>query len=110
MRPMRARPMSMPSYRKGDGQESRLCYMGHVLMENRNGLAVTGDVTQATGTAERMTALDLIGRHRPGERRITLGADKLFDVEAFVAALRDRKVTPHIAIDGHLTKTGKRRK
>src|SRR6266581_1820288 len=97
-------------YRKGDGQESRLCYMGHVLMENRNGLAVTGDVTQATGTAERMTALDLIGRHRPGERRITLGADKLFDVEAFVAALRDRKVTPHIAIDGHLTKTGKRRK
>jgi len=57
-----------------------------------------------------MTALDLIGRHRPGERRITLGADKLFDVEAFVAALRDRKVTPHIAIDGHLTKTGKRRK
>ena len=47
-------------YRKGDGQESRLCYMGHVLMENRNGLAVTGDVTQATGTAERATALDLI--------------------------------------------------
>src|SRR6266487_4410106 len=54
-------------YRKGDGQESRLCYMGHVLMENRNGLAVTGDVTQATGTAERMTALDLIGRHRPAQ-------------------------------------------
>src|SRR5215208_4209941 len=40
-------------YRKGDGQESRLCYLGHVLMENRNGLAVAGDVTQATGTAER---------------------------------------------------------
>ena len=101
-------------YRKGDGQgdgqESRLCYMGHVLMENRNGLAVTGDVTQATGTAERLTALDLIDRYRQGARRVTLGADKGFDVEAFVEALRERKVTPHIAIDGHVTKIGKRRK
>jgi hypothetical protein len=97
-------------YRKSDGQESRLCYMGHVLMENRNGLAVIGDVTQATGTAERMMALDLIDRYRQGPWRITLGVDKLFDVQAFIEALRDRKVTPHIAIDGHLTKTGKRRK
>jgi transposase len=97
-------------FRKGDGQESRLCYMGHVLMENRNGLAVTGDVTQATGTAERATALDLIDGHRPGKRRITVGGDKGFDVESFVQALRGRNVTPHVAIDGHLTKTGKRRK
>lgn len=80
------------------------------LRPNRHGLAVTGDATQATGTAERMTALDLIDRYRRGERRITLGADKGFDVEAFVAALRAREVTPHIAIDGHRTKTGKRRK
>jgi len=97
-------------YRKGDGQESRLCYMGHVLMENRHGLAVAGDATEATGTAERKTALDLIDNHRPAERRITVGADKGFDVEGFVHALRERQVTPHIAIDGHLTKTGKRRK
>ncbi len=97
-------------YRKGDGQESRLCYMGHVLMENRNGLAVTGDVTQATGTAERATALDLIDGHRSGKRRITVGGDKGFDVESFAQALRERKVTPHVAIDGHRTKTGKRRK
>ena len=97
-------------YRKADGQESRLCYMGHVLMENRNGIAVTGDVTQATGTAEREAALDLVDGHRPGERRITLGADKAFDIDGFVQALRERKITPHIAIDGHLTKTGKRRK
>ena len=53
-------------YRKGDGQESRLCYMGHVSMENRNGLAVAGEVTQATGKAERMTALDLIDGYRHG--------------------------------------------
>ena len=87
-------------YRKGDGHEGRLCYMGHVLMENRNGLAVGGDVTRARGTAERDTALDLIDSHRQGRRRITVGGDKGFDVEGFVYALRERKITPHIAIDG----------
>jgi transposase len=97
-------------YRKGDGRESRLCFMGHVLMENRNGLAVAGTVTPAAGTAERDAALNLLDTHRPGERRITVGADKGYDVESFVAALRERKITPHIAVDGHLTKTGKRRK
>lgn len=97
-------------YRKGNGQESRLCYMGHVLMENRNGLAVAADVTRATGTAEREAALALVDDHRSGEGRITLGADKAYDVEAFVHALRERKVTPHIAVDGHVTKTGKKRK
>ena len=97
-------------YRKGDGHESRLCYMGHVLMENRNGLAVAGDVTRASGTAERDTALDLIDGRRPSQRRITVGGDKGYDVEGFVCALRERKVTPHIAIDGHLSKTGKPRK
>ena len=97
-------------YRKGNGQESRLCYMGHVLMENRNGLAVAADVTRATGTAEREAALALVDDHRSGEGRITLGADKAYDVEAFVHALRERKVTPHIAVDGHVTKKGKKRK
>src|SRR6266850_3796392 len=52
-------------YRKGDGQESRLCYMGHVLMENRNGLVAAGDVTAANGSAERTAALALINRSRP---------------------------------------------
>jgi transposase len=97
-------------YRKGDGQESRLCYLGHVLMENRNGLAVAGDVTQATGTAEREAALTLIDNHRPAGQRITLGADKAYDVVEFVEALRERQVTPHIAINGYVTKTGKTRK
>jgi transposase len=96
-------------YRKGNGQESRLCYMGHVLMENRNGLAVAADVTRATGTAEREAALALVDVYRSSERRVTLGADKAYDVKDFVGALRARKVTPHIAIDGHVTRTGKRR-
>jgi transposase len=102
-------------YKKGDGQPAKLCYMGHALMENRHGLAVGGGVSHATGTAERQEALALIDRRqrkrrRRIARRITLGADKAYDVTAFVQDLRARSVTPHIAIDGHLSKTGKPRK
>ena len=97
-------------YRKGDGQPARLCYMGHALMENRNGLAVGGCATSATGTAEREAALTLTDRTRRSLRRITLGADKAYDVADFVAALRRRSVSPHIAIDGHVRVTGKPRK
>lgn len=95
-------------YKKGDGQPARLCYMGHALMENRHGLAVDGDITQATGTGERDAALAMLDR-RSSRRRITLGADKAYDVRQFVKDLRERKVTPHIAVDGHLSKTGKPR-
>ena len=97
-------------YKKSDGQPAKLCYIGHALMENRHGLAVGGSISQATGTAERETALALIdGRNRKGHR-ITLGADKAYDVMQFVYDLRDRSVTPHIAINGHLSKTGTPRK
>jgi transposase len=92
-------------YRKADGRESRLCFMGHVLMENRNGLAVDAALTRATGTAEREAALVLLDRRR-ADRRITLGADKAYDVTAFVADLRSRQVTPHIAVDGRVSKLG----
>ena len=97
-------------YKKGDGQPAKLCYIGHALMENRHGLAVGGGISQATGTAERETALELVDGHYRGRRRITLGADKAYDVTQFVHDLRDRLVTPHIAIDGHVSKTGKHRK
>jgi transposase len=94
-------------YRKSDGQPARLCYMGHALMENRHGLAVAGGVSQASGTAERQAALDLMDRHRGrSKRRVTLGADKAYDVRQFVADLRARCVTPHIAIHGHVNKYG----
>jgi transposase len=97
-------------YKKGDGQPARLCYMGHALMENRHGLVVGGRVSKATGTAERETALDLVDGRCRQRRRITLGADKAYDVTQFVNDLRERSVTPHISIDGRLSKTGRRRK
>lgn len=82
--------------RKGSGQAAKLAYMGHVLMENRNGLAVDVRLTPATGTAEREAALEMIGE-RHGRHRITLGADKAYDTKEFVANLRALNVTPHVA-------------
>lgn len=95
-------------YKKGDGQPARLCYMGHALMENRHGLVVDGGVTLATGKAEREATLAMLDR-RPHRRRITPGADKAYDVRGFIGELRARRVTPHIAVNGHLSKTGKPR-
>jgi transposase len=92
-------------YRKSDGRGSQLCFMGHVLMENRNGLAIDATLTRATGTAEREAALAMLDR-RKTDRRITLGADKAYDVVAFIEDLRSRKVTPHIAINGRVSKHG----
>jgi transposase len=92
-------------YKKGDGQPAKLCYIGHTLMENRHGLVVDGTLTLATGTAEREAALAMLDRCK-GRRRITLGADKAYDVRQFIENLRARRVTPHVAIDGHLSPKG----
>jgi transposase len=97
-------------FRKANGQESKLAYLGHALMENRNGLIVDAQATHATGTAERETALVMIERTRRGKKRVTLGADKLFDAAPFVEDLKSRAITPHIAINGTLSKLGKVRK
>jgi hypothetical protein len=66
-------------------------------MENRSGLIVAAALTQATGTAARKAAEEMIVRHSPGARRITLGADKGYDAAAFLADMRALNVTPHIA-------------
>src|SRR3979409_2295449 len=84
-------------YRKGRGKEAKLSFMGHTLMENRSGLIVAATLTQATGTAERKAAEEMIVRHSPGARRITLGADKGYDAAAFVASMRALNVTQHSA-------------
>ena len=80
---------------KGSGQAAKLCYMGHVLTENRNGLIVGVELTEADGFAERTAALTLLDRCVSG--RATLGADRGYDTRDFVADCRRRKVTPHVA-------------
>jgi transposase len=94
-------------FRKGDGQESRLSYLGHALMENRNGLVVAAEATLATGTAEREAAAALSERLPKGA---TLGADKNYDAKAFVEGLKARRIEPHVAINGTVSKNGKVRK
>lgn len=82
--------------RKGAGKEAKLCFAGHVLMENHTGLVVDVTVTKATGTAERDTALGMIAKV-PSSQRITVGADKGYDTQDFVTACREMNVTPHVA-------------
>jgi transposase len=87
--------------RKGNGREAKLSFTQHALMENRNGLIVDVLVTQASGTAERDAALLMLDEHLPGTLPITLAADRGYHTRDFIAALRDRNVTPHIAMVDH---------
>jgi transposase len=82
--------------RKAKGHEAKLAYQGHVLMENRHGLAVEGCVTRASGYGERAAALEMLG-HVATTQRVTVGADKGYDTRDFVEALRLVQVTPHVA-------------
>jgi len=110
-------------YRKGKRREAKLCYMGHVVMENRHGLAVRVQATTAMGTAEPEMAEDLVEQlagdpdeldeRLAASQRRTVGADKAFDTADFVDAMRDLNVTPHVAqnttgrhsaIDGRTTR------
>jgi transposase len=84
-------------YRKGPGKEAKLCFMGHALMENRNGLVVDACLTEANGHAERIAALHMIEPRADRPRPITLGADKAYDAEDFVNELRSMNATPHVA-------------
>jgi len=83
--------------RKGQGKEAKLSYTGHVLMENRNGLAVNACVTLAEGRAEVEAAVAMV-EEIPGQHRVTLGGDKGYDTKEFVQEMRDHQVTPHVAL------------
>jgi transposase len=83
-------------YKKAQGREARLGYLGHVLMEHRSGLIVKAVVTPATGRAERDAAIAMLG-DLPGEHRITVAGDKGYDTREFVATVRSMRVTPHLA-------------
>jgi hypothetical protein len=100
-------------YRKGPGKEAKLCFMGHALMENRNGLVVDACLTEANGHAERIAALHMIEPRADRPTPITLGADKAYDAEDFINELRSMNATPHVAqnmngrssaIDGRTTR------
>ncbi len=82
--------------KKGKGKEAKLSYTGHVLMENRNGLAVDAEVTRATGTCEREATIEMI-EEIPGDSRVTVGADKGYDTKDFVEQCRTNNVVPHVA-------------
>jgi transposase len=84
--------------RKGQGKEAKLCFSGHVLMENRQGLCVDLQIALATGTAERDAALAMLRRQaRRGLQPCTLGADKGYHGRDFVRRLRHRRIRPHLA-------------
>lgn len=84
-------------YRKSNGQESKLAYLGHAMMDNRHGLVIDTSLTEANGRAEREAALAMAAHLPGGDKRITLGADKGYDTLDFVQGLRQRFVTPHVA-------------
>jgi transposase len=99
--------------RKSFATAAKLSYAGHLLMEHRNALLVDIELTQATGYAERDTALEMLGRLPATKRRRTVAGDKAYDTRGFVADLRELHITPHIApnttrqrttIDGRTTR------
>jgi hypothetical protein len=91
-------------YKKSAAGEAKPSYLGHVIVENRHGLVVAACATQSSTTAEREAALVMLDEmargaatSAPGEKRITLGADKLYQEEKFIEGLRQRKIAPHVA-------------
>lgn len=90
-------------WRKGKGRESKLCFAGNALMENRNGLVVDFRIDEMTGRIEREAALAMLDANIPKGRRVTVGADRGYDTRDFVADLRARGAVPHIArnVDKH---------
>ena len=90
-------------YKKSKTDKSVPAYMGHALIENRNGLAMAAEATEAGNAAERVSALAMLDRtvrpkqERDPELEITLGADTLYQEEKFIEALRDREVAPHLS-------------
>jgi len=93
-------------YRKAAADRSLPSYLGHALMENRNGLVIAAEASLAATDAERASALRMLdGTRRPGARR-TLGADTQYQAAEFIQALRERAVAPHVSeyVHGNLGK------
>ena len=87
-------------HRKGLGKEAKLSHMGHALGENRNGLILAITMTEASGTAERTAALEMLDTLKATHavRPTTLGADKGFDSGEFFQELESRRIEPHVPL------------
>ena len=87
-------------YRKGKGKESKLSHMGHSLNENRHGLIVSIQASEASGTAERTAALDLVDALEAthGKTPKSLGAGKGYDSGEFYRELEKRLIEPHVPL------------
>lgn len=83
--------------RKSMGTAARMCFTGHLLIENRNALIVDAELTKSTGYAERDAAIEMLGRLPKTKRRRTVAADKGYDTKDFVAKARGLGFTPHVA-------------
>ena len=81
-------------YKKSKGATAKLCYMGHLLVDNRHGLATSARVTRASGRAERDVAVEM-ARQIPGVRRVTLAADKGYDSKECIRASRSERHATH---------------
>jgi transposase len=84
-------------YKKAVGREAKLGYLAHLLTENRHGFIIDTAVTAASGTAERDAAIAMLGELPLTARRLTVAADKAYDIRAWVAAVRRMRITPHVA-------------
>lgn len=84
-------------YKKAGGREAKLAYLGHLLTENRHGLIIDTAITAASGTAERDAAVVMLGELPLTSRRLTVGADKLYDTRDWVRVTRQMHITPHVA-------------
>jgi transposase len=84
-------------YTKGGHQGAKLSYLGHIVIENRNGLVVAAEVTLADGNHREREAAARLLADTPRKSRATVGADKAFDTAGFVAAMREQRVTAHVA-------------
>jgi transposase len=102
-------------YTKGSHQGAKLSYLGHIVIENRNGLVMGAEVTFADGNHREREAAARLLADTPRKIRATVGADKAFDTQGFVAAMREQGVTPHVAqntsgrrsaVDGRTTRHG----
>src|SRR5690606_14238604 len=90
--------------RKGKQTGAQLGYMGHALMENRNGLVVDVRVTHAVGKAEHTAAASMVSAIK-GKHRVTMGGDKGYDSDDLLNELRSMGITPHIAKNDHARRT-----